>query len=77
MQSSLVFVLCIIFIVVVIPYWLKLHYGDRKSKSGAKDSASKVNLAPLNQLADDLQKRVQVLESILDSESPEWRKKYE
>lgn len=80
MEDWVVFVLGVIFIVVVLPYWLKLHYGDKKGK-GKTVKNNKINdreqLEKLNELAKELSDRVKNLEAILDAETPDWRKKYE
>lgn len=80
MEDWVVFVLGVIFIVVVLPYWLKLHYGDKKGKAKVtKDNKfdDKEQLVKLNDLAQELSERVKNLEAILDAETPDWRKKYE
>lgn len=67
----------IIFMVVVAPIWLGLHYW---SKRKASDGLSEEDLHTLNELAkqaERLQQRVTTLEKILDSESPSWRNHYE
>ncbi len=80
MDDWVVFVLGVIFIVVVLPYWLKLHYGEKKNKKQVDkktNDSEKVELEGLSDLANDLAVRVKNLEAILDAETPDWRKKYE
>lgn len=81
MDDVFLFVLGIIVAVCVVPYWLKLHYGDKNNaKKKSKEAYSSQDVEELNELselADSLNKRVINLESILDNESPDWRKKYE
>ncbi|PWK54495.1 envelope stress response membrane protein PspB [Pleionea mediterranea] len=81
MDDVFLFVLGIIVAVCVVPYWLKLHYGDKNNanKKNKKNNSNQdiEELNELSDLADSLNKRVLNLESILDNESPDWRKKYE
>jgi phage shock protein B len=64
-----------VFLVIVAPIWLILHY---KSKKQLSQGLSQQEIQTLNDLAKQAEKmadRIQTLESILDSESPEWRSK--
>jgi len=67
----------IIFMVLVAPLWLLLHYrSKRKTANGLSDD----DLQTINTLsakADRLHTRIETLEKILDSESPNWRNKYD
>lgn len=65
----------IVFMGLVAPIWLILHY---KSKKQLNQGLSQEEIRTLNDLAKQAEKmadRIQTLESILDSESPEWRSK--
>lgn len=65
----------IVFLVIVAPIWLILHYRSKKQLS---QGLSEEEIRTLNDLAGQAEKmadRIQTLESILDSESPEWRSK--
>ncbi|NVJ59647.1 MAG: envelope stress response membrane protein PspB [Gammaproteobacteria bacterium] len=75
-MSDSIFVLLIIFGVVVLPYWLKLHYQKNKTNPSTKDDVNIDELQSLKACAEDLEQRVQNLESILDVEAPNWRRKY-
>ncbi len=77
MSEKYLFVLGICFICIVVPMWLKMHYGERKKLSGSLEDNEKERLQGLNRLADQLSERVKNLESILDAESPDWRTKYD
>jgi phage shock protein B len=67
------FVPTVIFLAVVVPMWLMLHYWTRarlnKGLSGVEHQQLEETLA----LAERLEKRVQTLETILDSEHAGWR----
>ncbi|EAQ32039.1 MULTISPECIES: envelope stress response membrane protein PspB [Idiomarina] len=63
----------IIFLVIVAPIWLILHY---KSKRNASQGISEEERSQLNQMSERVEKmreRVQTLERILDADSPSWR----
>lgn len=65
----------IVFLVIVAPIWLILHYRSKKQLS---QGLSEDEFRTLNDLANQAEKmadRIQTLESILDSEAPEWRRK--
>jgi phage shock protein B len=65
--------------VCVLPYWLKLHYDNKRSKRQENEAGeeSLTDLKRLSTLANDLNIRIKNLEAILDAETPDWRKKYE
>ncbi len=67
----------IIFMLVVAPLWLALHYrSSRKASDGLSDEELQT-LNELAQKAERLQHRVATLEKILDAESSDWRSHYE
>ena len=63
----------VIFCVFVAPIWLLLHYRSKRQigKGLNQDDAERLNA--LVERTDILQKRVRVLERILDDEAPSWR----
>lgn len=65
----------IIFMVVVAPLWLILHYRSKKQISQGLSEEEYIQLSELSELADDMAGRIKTLESILDAESPQWRNK--
>jgi phage shock protein B len=66
----------IIFMVIVAPLWLVLHYrGKRHSERGLSQEEFQ-QLQSLSAKADSLQQRITTLERILDAETPNWRSDY-
>jgi phage shock protein B len=65
----------IIFMVIVLPVWLFLHYGARWRQSKVLTAESERTLGELSDTADRLQTRIDNLERLLDVAAPEWRKK--
>jgi phage shock protein B len=65
----------IIFLVVVAPIWLVLHYRSKRQISQGLSEEEYIQLSQLSELADEMAERINTLESILDAESPGWRNK--
>lgn len=65
----------ILFMLFVAPTWLILHY---RGKSQINKGLSENDFKDLQMLADKAEKmseRINTLETILDSEAPQWRHK--
>ncbi|PKG58263.1 envelope stress response membrane protein PspB [Shewanella sp. Choline-02u-19] len=63
----------IIFLIIVAPIWLILHY---RSKRQVGQGLTEEEFGQLNELiskADKMSQRIETLEAILDSEAPQWR----
>ena len=73
MSFFFVFVPTIVFIVVVLPLWLLLHYLTRWRASRGLSAEDERMLADLWKNARRLEERVATLETILDAEAPGWR----
>ena len=67
----------IIFMVIVAPIWLILHYRSKRQVNQGLSEEEYMQLTELSELADKMVDRIQTLEAILDAESPEWRKRVE
>ncbi|CAM4126218.1 envelope stress response membrane protein PspB [Pseudoalteromonas sp. SR44-5] len=65
----------IIFMVVVAPLWLILHYRSKKQVSQGLSEHEHRQLLELAQKADKMADRVETLEALLDQEAPQWRRK--
>ncbi|REL27590.1 envelope stress response membrane protein PspB [Thalassotalea euphylliae] len=65
----------IIFMLVVAPIWLILHYRSKRQISQGLSEEEYIQLSELSELADKMADRIKTLEAILDAESPEWRNK--
>jgi len=63
----------IVFLAVVAPIWLMLHYATRSSANRSISSKDEALLEDLNDSARRLEDRIHTLERILDADSPEWR----
>jgi len=73
-MSDLLFVPVVLFLVIVAPIWLILHYATRNSASKRLTSKDEALLEDLHESARRLEERIESLERILDADNPEWRK---
>ena len=67
----------IIFMIVVAPIWLILHYRSKRQISQGLSQEEYEQLSELSEMADKMADRIKTLEAILDAESPTWRRKYD
>ena len=65
----------IIFMVIVAPIWLILHYRSKRQVSQGLSEEEYIQLSELSEMADKMADRIKTLEAILDAETPEWRNK--
>ncbi|MEP4891089.1 MAG: envelope stress response membrane protein PspB [Aliiglaciecola sp.] len=65
----------IIFMIIVAPIWLILHYRSKKQVSQGLSEDEYKSLQELSNKAEIMADRIQTLEAILDAESPDWRNK--
>ncbi len=69
------FVPTVVFIIVVLPLWLIMHYRTKQRAESALSQAERDDLQTLMISADRMVSRIDTLEAILDEESPGWRKR--
>jgi len=69
-------IIIIIFMVIVAPIWIIMHYKTASKKAVGLSSDEQNSLDELSQVAESMEERIETLESILDDETPEWRQKY-
>ncbi len=67
----------IVFMVIVAPIWIIMHYRTAGKKSVGLSDDEQQSLDELAEIADSMEERISTLESILDAETPDWRAKYE
>ncbi|WP_420794530.1 envelope stress response membrane protein PspB [Thalassomonas haliotis] len=65
----------IIFMLVVAPIWLILHYRSKRQVSQGLSEEEYIQLSELSETADKMAERIKTLEAILDVETPNWREK--
>ena len=74
-MEELIMVPVIIFMLLVAPIWLILHYRSKRQISQGFSEEEYTQLSDLSELADKMTDRIKTLEAILDAETPEWRNK--
>lgn len=73
--SEIIMAPVIIFMIVVAPIWLVLHYRSKRQVSQGLSEEEYIQLSELSELADKMADRIKTLEAILDAETPDWRSK--
>jgi len=68
-------VVAILFMVIVAPLWIFLHYSTRWKSTKTISNEDENILGELWESAERIEGRVSNIERILDVESPEWRNK--
>ncbi|QFU22042.1 envelope stress response membrane protein PspB [Shewanella eurypsychrophilus] len=63
----------IIFLIIVAPIWLILHYRSKRQVSQGLTEEEYTQLNDLITRADKMAQRIDTLEAILDTEAPQWR----
>lgn len=74
-MEELIMVPVIIFMLLVAPIWLILHYRSKRQISQGFSEEEYIQLSDLSELADKMADRIKTLEAILDAETPDWRNK--
>ena len=70
---ALAIVPTILFLTVVMPIWLTLHYRSKRHASAQLSADERRELESLADKAESFAERIEVLESILDDQVPDWR----
>tara|TARA_B110000459_G_scaffold201426_1_gene252054 strand:+ start:440 stop:685 length:246 start_codon:yes stop_codon:yes gene_type:complete len=60
-----------------ITIWIFILRKDKRNTRASHGSDKDFNVSELSSMAESLNQRIDVLESILDSEVPEWREQNE
>ncbi len=66
----------IVFLVVVAPIWIILHYKAKGKTAGGLSSSERLELDEMVEVANNMAVRIETLEAILDVESPDWRENH-
>jgi phage shock protein B len=77
MDMDLLIAPIIIFMIVVAPIWLILHYRSKRQVSQGLTEEEFTQLNELIGKADKMAQRIETLEAILDNEAPQWRNRDE
>ena len=69
------FVPVVVFLVVVAPIWIVFHYKSKQKMVDGLTTKERAELDEMVDVANKMAARIEILESILDVESPGWREK--
>ena len=67
------FVPTILFLVVVVPIWLTMHYKSVNRSARGLSEEDRDSVEHMLETVDKLTDRIQALESILDADHADWR----
>ena len=71
------FVPMIVFLTIVVPIWITLHYRSLNNSSRALSDEDRESLEEMLETVDRMTDRIVNLEAILDADRPNWRNKKE
>jgi phage shock protein B len=71
--TELLFVPMILFMVIVAPIWIGMHYRSVNRSSRSLNEEDRENVEAILVTVDRLTERISTLESILDSDHRDWR----
>lgn len=67
------FVPTILFLVIVAPMWITMHYRSVRHSSRSLNADDRALIEHMLETADKLTERIAALEAILDADHPQWR----
>ncbi len=73
--GNVIFVPAILFLIFVAPLWVIMHYRSKGRSQGMLTEDERGELERLASSAEDMRERIETLESILDAETPDWRRR--
>lgn len=74
-MSDNILAIIIVFLTVVAPLWIFFHYVTRWKQAKGLSREDEKMLAELWESAKRMESRINTLETILDSEVPDWRRR--
>lgn len=72
---ELIFVPLIVFVGGVLPVWIIVHYVTIWKREKRERSQITGTQSELEAIADRMERRLDVIEQLLDTEEPDWRKR--
>ena len=64
----------ILFVLVVLPIWVTMHYRGKDKRMNSLSESEREELLLLTQQTERMQQRIESLETILDEQTPDWRR---
>ena len=72
--TAIILVPSIVFMVIVAPLWVWLHYRSKRRAQVALTESERDNLEALLLKSEAMMERIDTLEAILDAQTHDWRK---
>ena len=72
-----VFVPVVVFLLVVAPIWIIVHYKSKANVVNGLSAGERTELNEMIEVANKMAARIETLESILDVETPGWKENQE
>ena len=72
-DSELIIVPMTLFLTVVVPMWLVFHYVTIWRRDKTQRRQDKTSYLDLRQQAEKMEDRLDAIESLLDTDTPDWR----
>ena len=70
-----IFVPTVLFMLIVAPVWIFMHYRSKQKSQDSLTAEERAELETLAMRAEMMLERIDTLESILDAQTPDWRKR--
>ena len=70
---EILFVPMVLFMVIVAPTWIVMHYRSVNRSSGQLSEDDRQSLEEMLVAVDQMVDRIESLESIIDADHPNWR----
>ena len=67
------FVPTILFMVIVAPMWITMHYRSLNRSSRSLSQEDRETVEQMLETVDKLTDRIETLETLLDADHPDWR----
>ena len=74
-MSETMYILGILFVTIVLPLWIILHYVTKWKRSRELSGTEEEMLQEIWALSQQMESRLNALETIIDDEIPDWRKR--
>ncbi len=74
-MSETMYILATLFVTIVLPLWIILHYVTKWKRSRELSGTEEEMLQEIWSLSQQMESRLNALETIIDDEIPDWRKR--
>ena len=75
MPEEIIIIPTVLFMTVVAPVWIVMYYRSKRQAQGSLGDDESKELDRLSAAVVAMRRRIETLESILDAETPDWRRR--